>query len=182
VWYDRTVDAARDDAERNKQITREYLEKVWIGKDPSAVHQYIAPDVILHEHLGEAEIGTESQGVQGIEEQLSIVLSASPDLDFVLEELIAERDIVAARWHFEATHTGDFYGVPATNRRISMTGMFFSRFRDGKVVESWQTLDIFGILIQMGVLPPGGPPAPVRWWIAARGRMYKRRHGVATSA
>ena len=181
VWYDRTVDAAASEAERNKQITREYLEKVWIGKDPSAVHQYVDPNVILHEHLGEAEIGAETRGSWGIEEQLTIVLNAAPDLQFVLDEIVAERDIVAARWHFEATHTGNFYGVPATNRRVSMHGMFFSRFRDGKVVESWQTLDIFSILVQMGVMPGGGPPAPLRWWIAARGRMYKRRHGVPSA-
>jgi predicted ester cyclase len=172
------MNAGVTDAERNKEITREYLQKVWIGKDPSAVHQYVDPDVILHEHLGEEQIGEETRGSWGIEEQLTIVLGAAPDLRFTLDEIVAERDIVAARWHAEATHTGTFYGIPPTYRPLYMNGMFFSRFRDGKVVESWQTLDIFGLMVQMGLFPASGPPAPMRWFVAARGRLHKRRHGV----
>ena len=64
--------------------------------------------------------------------------------------VVGEDDKVVNRWTLHATHTGDFRGIPATNKRITITGIGIFRFsEDGKVVESWDSLDQLGMLRQL---------------------------------
>ncbi len=52
-----------------------------------------------------------------------------------------------------AIHSGDFMGVPPTDQRITMQGMIIDRFVDGKVVEGWDSFDMYGVMKQMGAIP-----------------------------
>jgi predicted ester cyclase len=67
--------------------------------------------------------------------------------------MIGEDDKVVNRWTLHVTHTGEFRGIPATGKRITITGIGIFRFsEDGKVVESWDSLDQLGMLKQLGAL------------------------------
>ncbi len=73
--------------------------------------------------------------------------------------LIEEGDYVAAYGVVEATHTGEFLGMPATGKRISLKYMDFWRFNEaGECVENWVHLDIVDAFRQMGrdLLDGGG--------------------------
>jgi steroid delta-isomerase-like uncharacterized protein len=59
-----------------------------------------------------------------------------PDIQWVLEEMIAEDDKVAARFTMRGTHRGPFYGVPPTGKSIDVQAMNFYRFDGGKIVEA----------------------------------------------
>jgi predicted ester cyclase len=73
-----------------------------------------------------------------------------PDLRVTVEEVIAEGDLTAARLSVTGTHEGDHLGVAPTGRRVSFTGMTFTRWRDGKIVEGWNNVDIPGLMKQIG--------------------------------
>jgi steroid delta-isomerase-like uncharacterized protein len=88
--------------------------------------------------------------------------SAFSDIEDIVEDMIGEGDRVATRWTLRVTHTGEFRGIPATGKRITITGIGIFRFsEEGKVVESWDSLDQLGMLRQLGVsanrprTPPG---------------------------
>ena len=66
--------------------------------------------------------------------------------------MIGEGDKVVTRWMIRATHSGDFRGISATGNRITVTGIGIFRFSDGKVVESWDSLDQLSMIRQLGVL------------------------------
>ncbi|MBT2441513.1 ester cyclase [Streptomyces sp. ISL-36] len=75
------------------------------------------------------------------------------DFDFVIEDQIAEGDRVCTRWTWNATHTGDFMGIEATGKKVSMTGTVIHRFReDGKAVEGWWQYDLLGLMGQLGAV------------------------------
>jgi hypothetical protein len=63
--------------------------------------------------------------------------------------MIAEGDKVAVRWTWSGTHTGEFMGIPATGRRITLTGVSIHRFADDKFVESWASYDGLGMMQQL---------------------------------
>ena len=46
------------------------------------------------------------------------------------------------------THSGDFYGVPAT-------GQFMRAVTAGKVAAEWQATNALGLMQQLGVMPAG---------------------------
>lgn len=84
-----------------------------------------------------------------------------PDVHYTLDDLVAENDRVAARWHLAGTQDGSFRGFPATHKHVTSTGMAIFQFKDGKIVASWLQTDQLGFLQQIGVLPNEiKPPQP----------------------
>jgi predicted ester cyclase len=59
-----------------------------------------------------------------------------------LDDLIAEDNKVAVRWTSRATHTGEVFGTPATNRRATVKGIEIYRLTAGKVVEYWGEINL----------------------------------------
>jgi len=72
---------------------------------------------------------------------------------FTIEDVIAEGDRVAVRWTNAGTNVGDFLGIPATGRSFSVPGIDIYRLEDGKLAEHWHVVDMYGQLIQLGLLP-----------------------------
>lgn len=79
--------------------------------------------------------------------------SAFPDKRYTIHDMVAEGDKVVARWALEATHKGDYMGIPATNKQIALTGIYIIRLEDGKQVEWWLEADFLGLMQQLGVIP-----------------------------
>jgi predicted ester cyclase len=67
-------------------------------------------------------------------------------------QMIEEDDLIATRWVATMTHLGDQLGVPATGRRVTVTGMTIVRLRDGKIVEAWNNYDQLSLMKQIGAL------------------------------
>jgi len=44
-----------------------------------------------------------------------------PDVRWTLEETVTEGDTVAARFTMRGTHQGEFFGIPAGGRTISVS-------------------------------------------------------------
>jgi len=51
------------------------------------------------------------------------------------------------------THTGDFFGFPATGKKISFTGIYIVQIANGKIIEHWGEEDSVGLLQQLGAMP-----------------------------
>jgi predicted ester cyclase len=54
-----------------------------------------------------------------------------------VEEILSERDMVAARVAFRGTHRGGFRGVPPTNEGVAFSCIEVNRVVGGKVEEHW---------------------------------------------
>ncbi len=106
--------------------------------------------VVLHELLGEDFIG--SRGEKGPAEfaaTLATLRKGFPDVHFVVEDLFAEGDRVAARWSFRATHQGPFAGVAASHAPVTQTAIAIYRVSDGKLRQAWLQADRLGLLQQL---------------------------------
>jgi predicted ester cyclase len=67
-------------------------------------------------------------------------------------------DKAVARVQFTGTNDGEFMGMPATGRSVSVEAIDIVRFdADGRAVEHWGVLDQLGLMTQLGASP--GPPA-----------------------
>jgi steroid delta-isomerase-like uncharacterized protein len=83
---------------------------------------------------------------------------AFPDITATLYEVVAQDDKVAARYTLEGTHRAPFAGVPATGKRVTLTGIAIFRLVDGRIAEGWGCADFLGFLRQLGALPAPGQP------------------------
>ncbi len=86
---------------------------------------------------------------------------AFPNLRFVADLMLAEDDLVAARWTAEGTHSGRWGPVKATGRRARFSGVNIFRIRDRRVVEMWNHRDDLGLMQQVGApMYAGAAPEP----------------------
>ncbi|MFJ5974628.1 ester cyclase [Streptomyces sp. NPDC093060] len=67
------------------------------------------------------------------------------DLEMREEDVVEGRDAVTIRFRVDATHVGEFLGVPATGRRISFQAIRIVKISEGKVTGQWAQLDLWGI-------------------------------------
>ena len=116
----------------------------------NAANELLAPGFALHVPL------PCSPGVQGIDEVIFACRAAFEDLHVTVEDMVAEEDMVAARFTARGIHKGPFMGLPPTGKPIVMTGMEIFRLEDGKIAELWGEANLIGLMQQLGILPPMG--------------------------
>ena len=77
--------------------------------------------------------------------------SAFPDLAVNVDLIVAERDLVAVRWTARGTNSGSGNGIPATGRKVQVSGTAIFRFVDGRIAEEWTSADVRGLMKQLGL-------------------------------
>ena len=98
------------------------------------------------------------KGPESIKQWVDVIHGAFPDIKYVVEAQYGEGEKVATRYSATGTHTGEFRGMPPSGKPISLTGHMIMRLADGRVAEGWGYWDTLGLLQELGVLPPMGPP------------------------
>ena len=58
-----------------------------------------------------------------------------PDLQFSVQELIAEGDKVVLWWTLHGTHLGTYADVPATGKKVEWTAVDFYTIVNGKIAD-----------------------------------------------
>jgi predicted ester cyclase len=99
------------------------------------------------------------EGRPEIERIYRVWFDAFPDLIFGTEDLIIDDDRVALLARATGTHSGTFFGVGPTGRRIEISAVFLYRLESGLIAHERRILDFTGLLVQVGVLrakPVGG--------------------------
>lgn len=133
--------------EENKNIVRRYQD-AYNTNHLDALDEVVAVDVLTPKIMP----GIPS-GLAGAKAVHRKTLLGMPDFHTQIDDLIAEADRVAARVTMTGTHTGDFYGIPATGRSVNFTGIYIARIKDGKIVEHWGEEDGLALMGQLGFTP-----------------------------
>lgn len=129
----------------HEPLMRRWFEEVWNKGRVEAIDEMMAADCVAH-GLGDAEVvGTET--FKGFHAQFR---GAFPDIRITVDDVVSQDDRAAVRFTIRATHRGDHLGIPATGREVSFPAMSFVRCRNGQIVEGWNSVDMLGMLQQVG--------------------------------
>jgi predicted ester cyclase len=120
-------------SEQNKQVVRQYYERVLNGRDLDAVG-----DFFVDERL-----------VEGVKGGCFRYFEAFPDLHIALDDLIAEGDRVFVRSTMTGTHDGEYKGIPATGRHVAAESAEVFRVADGRFVGYWCLTNVAGLMRQL---------------------------------
>jgi steroid delta-isomerase-like uncharacterized protein len=136
--------------EANKALIRRWFEEVWNKGRADAIPEMFAADGIAH-GLSDEPAKT-MKGPADFAPFHGTFRGAFPDIEVVVEDTIAEGDLVAARCSVRGRHTGDHLGVAASNAPVQFTGMAIVRIKDGKIVEAWNNFDFLAMNKQIGII------------------------------
>ena len=137
-------------AEHSKLVMQRIYDAINTG-NLERVDEVLAVDVIEHSPLP----GTDP-GLEGFKQSIKILRTAFPDLHFTIDDMIAEGDLLAARYTMRGTYQGEFMGIPPTGKQVTFSSMEMNRIIDGKVAEHWFVADMLGLLQQLGAVPTPG--------------------------
>ena len=131
-----------------KDIARRLLYEAFNGGNLDVIDELIDPDLVYHAPDGDI------RGLEGARQLVIAMHSDFPDFHVAVDDVIAEGDKVVVRFTDTGTYQGDDFGVTATGKQVTWTGVDIFRIADGKIIEGWGVGDLLGLMRQLGVYPP----------------------------
>jgi steroid delta-isomerase-like uncharacterized protein len=138
----------------NRTWVQRYFDEVTNQGNLGLCDELYATDYVHHDPANPDPHGV--VGVEDVKRHLKELLDAFPDMQFHVDDTIANGDDIVARWTATLTHTGDYFGIPATNKSATITGMNTWRIENGLATEGWVNRDDLQLLQQLGVIPTPG--------------------------
>ncbi len=135
--------------ENNKAVAQRMIDEVFNHGNMSLADELLSPDYIEHEELPPGV----PAGREGLKQTILMTRAAFPDFAATIEDIVAEGDKIAQRITWTGTHTGDFMGIQATGKFVSIQVLDIFRVVDGHIVEHWGLMDSMGLMQQLGVMP-----------------------------
>jgi steroid delta-isomerase-like uncharacterized protein len=137
-------------SDKLKAAVREFYDRGWNRGDLSVIGELFAPE--YRDHDAAAQTG--KSGLDAARRFIETFRAAVPDLHVEIEDQYVEGSTVTTRWTATGTHEGTLMGVPATHRRVEVSGISIDRFDEqGRFAEGWGNWDEIGLLRQIGALP-----------------------------
>ena len=115
-------------------------------KNEAILDEVIADDYVDYGHQ------PPGQGKEGAKSDYRAFIGGFKDARFDIDEMIEAGDRVVVRWTSRGTHTGSFAGLPPTQKKVEVRGISIYRLKDGKIIETRNMADIFGMLTQLGAI------------------------------
>jgi len=137
----------------NKAVVRRLYEEVWSRRRVDVIKEIISPSHALHD----ANVTGSSVGPEAYKRQFLSFIAGFPDLRFSIEDVVAEESKVVVSWNISGTHKGEFLGVAATNKKISVDGITINHIANGKIMDSYISWDALSLLQQLGAIPASSP-------------------------
>lgn len=136
--------------EDNKALVRRYFEDAPHNLD--ACDEIFAPQVWWHAlyHTADPDFLSTPQIEKAAYARHKTVWG---DWIETIDKMIAEGDQVWVHWTGHGIQQGEYFGIPPTNRQVTLSGIYIFRVANGKIEEVWNLWDQLGEWQQLGVLP-----------------------------
>jgi predicted ester cyclase len=131
------ISHVQDTSRSKTHVVRTLMECAFGKGRTDLLPRIIAEDFEGHYHIGD------HYGPDGVRIDIVTYRQALPDLVVTLDDLFATGDKVVRRFSFQGTHLYPYLTVPATGQRVVLRGIGIDRVVDGRLRESWVTIDQF---------------------------------------
>ena len=132
----------------SKQVIRMFIEEVLNQGRLERANDLVADDFVELDPLP-----GQQQGREGLKEIIGQIRTGFPDINWVVDEMVAEAEKVCSRFTWSGTHHGVFLGIPATGKRITVKGVVIDRLEAGKMADSRILMDTLSMMQQLGAIP-----------------------------
>ncbi len=139
--------------DQNKTIVRRFYEELWNGRKLEVADEIFAPDCISHQLQSGAEITAIPRNAEAVKEHIGEWLKGFPDLNFTVEQMLAEDDRVVTCATMRGTHTGVWNGISDTGKEVSIRMTIIHQIVNQKIAADWVLVESLGFFQQLGFLP-----------------------------
>ncbi len=135
------------------EVVQEFHQRVLTEKNLDAAEELLSADYVEHNPaFPEGMLHGRDNLIKFWEE----LFEAFPDLWIDEEDVLVEGETVVTRHVGRGTHEGTFMELEATGNEFAIEGIDIFRIDDGKIAEGWISLDMMGMMQQLGAMPEPG--------------------------
>jgi len=134
--------------EENKALEKRIFREILASHNLTLADELIDENWVYH-----AAEGQDIRGLEGFRQFHKMLFTAFPDMNFEIEDMVAEGDKVVVSFIVSGTHGNDFLDVPPTGRQMRVKGIAIHRLSGGKEIEVWDVVDHYSMMQQLGVIP-----------------------------
>ncbi len=130
-----------------------HAREVYAAYNPRDIEKFLSfhtDDVVVESVVLDAPVAHGKDELRALENSY---FKAFPDLKIEVTSCFAVGNRQCEEFIFTGTHTGDFMGIPATGKGLSVRGVSIREFRDGKTSKVSHYYDLATFMHQLGVLP-----------------------------
>lgn len=120
----------------DKEVIKRLFE-AFDAVDFETIDELLSPDFVAHGLAPQF-----SEDVAGWKALAAHWSAGFSDEVLTFDDLIAEDGRVAVRWTSRAVHSGDVFGIAATGRRVTVSGIEIYHLAGGRVIEYWGELNL----------------------------------------
>lgn len=134
-------------SEDNEKLARRLTKEGFENENYDVIDEIIAEDYVLHDSSTPEPI----RGPDGFRRMVEMG-AGTVDGTIEIDQVLSTDDWVVTRWTQRGTHAAETAGIEPTNEEVTITGIVVSRVEDGKLVESWQEVNVLNMLTQIGAI------------------------------
>ena len=121
----------------NVAVARAWHEEVINRRNPGALRDILAPEVVHHAAGGYPEV----MDAGGVSAMMDDFLAAFPDLRYAFDQFIVQDGHVVERYTATGTQRGPLGDLPPSGRAATGTGINIFRIECGRIAEVWSEVD-----------------------------------------
>jgi steroid delta-isomerase-like uncharacterized protein len=131
------------------ELIQRFYDELLRDGDLDKLDELVTDDVVDHEE----GFPGQPEGKDGVTFFVNGMRSAFSDIEGKIGPSLESDDLACAHVTITARHTGEFMGVPATDKSVEITGIDIIRAEDGKCAEHWGVTDNMSLMQQIGAVP-----------------------------
>ena len=129
-------------------LIQRFYDEVLSQGNVGKVDDLVTDDVIDHEPFP-----GQPDGIDGVRQFVGMMSTAFSDLKATIGPSLESGDLASAHVMITGRHTGEFMGVPASDKEFEIEAIDIIRVEDGKCAEHWGVTDNMALMQQIGAIP-----------------------------
>lgn len=133
-------------AAQNRETIRIWFEDGWNKHQNEALLERVFSPEWFDANPIRAD---QTEGIEGVRQAVSFYYKAFPDSHFSITHLFGDEKHTVVRYEVAATQMGDAFGITATGKKFTSTGIVVYEMESGKIRKTWAEIDVLGIVNQL---------------------------------
>ena len=88
-------------------------------------------------------------GIEACKNYYMNFLTGFSNIEFTIPEVIGQGDRLVKHWNFKGTHTGEFFGIPASGNKLNLSGTTLVTMKNGKIAKEHDFFDMMSMVAQL---------------------------------
>jgi steroid delta-isomerase-like uncharacterized protein len=130
-------------------LIQEFYDELLANGNLDKLDELVTDDVVDHEE----GLPGQPEGKEGVTFFVNTMRGAFSDIKATTDQAIESGDLACARSTITGKHTGEWMGVPASDKTFEIESIDIIRIEDGKCAEHWGVTDNMALMMQIGAIP-----------------------------